>query len=305
MLNPNQVQETLTKLSYWDGPIDGNLSVPAFRNALKKFQSDMGLSSDGWYGDKSDGELSPLFTAIQSPPSGFTVARRWRLTQYWIADENDYKADAKVPVYDKNKNVLCQVGASFFANMSLEGTGKTSDGILLNVSGDYVTVDSGDYQPVLDVAKKILSAHPGYAGIVISGDKVAKAFAFEKVSSQKVALGYGTQRGIPMQPFKTVAADLGAYSKCDPRFKAAGGLVPAGTQAWIPLMVGMKLPDGTVHDGFVTVNDTGSAIFGSHFDIFSGTGGMRRSFHHHSVDHVWFEGIEGRVSMDYSLGLVS
>jgi hypothetical protein len=303
MLSAAQVQDAIQKLSYYDGPQDGDITTDDFRAALKKFQWDMGLGHDGVFGEKTDAVLAPIANTLATAPLGFVQARRWRLTQYWIADEREYTSSNDVPVYAPNGATICRVGATFFANLSLEGSGRTKNGVLLNVAGSYVPVSASDYQPVLDVAKRILSAHVGYAGIALDGSgKVAKAFAFNVVGS--TGTGYGVQRGVSLQPYRTLAADLGDYKNCDPQFKGKGGLVPAGTKVWVPGFVGVHLPDGSVHDGFCTVNDTGSAINGAHFDVFSGTALMRKAYRPPSIGHVWFQGIESRIAANYTFGLV-
>jgi len=58
-------------------------------------------------------------------------------------------------------------------------------------------------------------------------------------------------------PYRTVAADLEHWS--------------VGDVIFVPSVVGLELPDGSVHDGYFTVKDTGSAIKGPHrFDFFIG-----------------------------------
>jgi len=59
-------------------------------------------------------------------------------------------------------------------------------------------------------------------------------------------------------PFRSVACDK--------------GVVPIGTELYIPAAVGAKLPDGTVHDGHFWTHDVGGGIQGKHLDFFTGAG---------------------------------
>jgi len=108
-------------------------------------------------------------------------------------------------------------------------------------------------------------------------------------------------------PFRTLAADIGhiKYQAVEPRWKGKGGLVPPGTHVYIKEYDGLRLPDGTTHDGWFVVNDTGGAIFGAHFDVFVGTQALRRQVKLPEFGQVWFAGIEQRIPLGYKYGLKS
>ena len=65
----------------------------------------------------------------------------------------------------------------------------------------------------------------------------------------------------------------------------------------------MRLPDGTTHDGWFIVNDTGGGIFGAHFDVFVGTRALRKQVKLPEFSQVWFAGIEQRIPPGYTYGL--
>lgn len=66
--------------------------------------------------------------------------------------------------------------------------------------------------------------------------------------------GYGNTC---LDPFRSVAADLNYWK--------------LGDVIYISIVDGVELPDGSVHDGFFTVRDTGGAINGPHrFDFYVG-----------------------------------
>ena len=246
-------------------------------------------------------EAQPLPSApAPKPLPDPSKYRKWRLTQYYVAKE---PAHGTVPVLDKSGAVIGHASVAFFASLALEGSGILDDGTLVNVAGSYVTCDPDDYAVVWTYHKKYLSKRPpGYSGLMVSNDKVVKVLAFRKVPQSEIGVGYGVCHGIPLAAFRTLAADIGATSRDDPRYKGKGGLVPVGTKVHIRELVGFVLPDGTTHDGWCTVNDTGGGIFGAHFDVFIGYKKNETSKVPEQA-HIWFEGIEDRVPEDYSYGL--
>jgi hypothetical protein len=252
--------------------------------------------ADGVVGKLTDAKLEETGALLREAPPGLSACRRWRLTHYMISDQAGFAGPQPIEVYDNGGNVLAKVEPGFFAQMSLQGTGKLRDGRLLNVTGKTTKVDPKMYSGVLEVARRsgFLPNRPGYAGIVITPEgndyKVVSALTFQEVKS-KGTEGFGVQNGLPLEANKTLAADLGRYKgTSEPRFVGRGGLVPVNTNVWI---LGM---------GNYVVNDTGGGIFGAHFDIFAGTPAQAKALKHPSVGYVWFSGIEVRIPYTYSYG---
>ena len=52
----------------------------------------------------------------------------------------------------------------------------------------------------------------------------------------------------------------------DPRY------IPRRTRVFIPETVGMRMPDGAIHDGYWYASDTGGAIRGQKIDLYTGHG---------------------------------
>lgn len=321
LLSANVVQTLLLKLGYWSGPVTGDLRDESFREALKKFQGDRSLIVDGWYGPKCDAACRDLMGKLQAAPPTARQLRRWRITDYYVANEGD-KAGPKVPVLSSTGATLANVSAGDFASAALEGTLRLKDGRLLNVTGDRVKASATEYAPVYDIAMKNhwIPDKPGYAGLVL--DKTAKQVvavsAFHEVPAAQQGEGYGVIRGVPMQPFRTLAADIGttSYKNVEPLYRGKGGVAPPGTEVFILEFVGRTCPDGKgrmfVHDGWFIVNDTGGGIFGAHFDMFTGAQQYSTQIPHQSICHVWFRGkdasdkaftSEARVPWSYSYGI--
>lgn len=78
-----------------------------------------------------------------------------------------------------------------------------------------------------------------------------------EIDQNSCRFGYGV-RSSCLDPFYTVAADLSLYKP--------------GDVIYVPSVVGLKLPDGSEHNGFFVVRDRGRGIKGpGRFDFFSGT----------------------------------
>lgn len=178
--------------------------------------------------------------------------RKFRLTYYWLAEQNRYSGNKTTPIFDKNGNLLEYVEPAYFATMSLQGTGKMRNDKLFNVAGVWVKVKHDDYKDVLEYHKKYLGKRsPGYSGIAVENDKVISAMSYRIIPSEQVGKGYGIIRNIPLEPFRTLATDIGVLKSHEPKWKWKGGIIPPGTKVFIEEFVGVALPDGSVHDRLV------------------------------------------------------
>lgn len=306
MLSTSEVQTALKKLGYYDGPIDGDYTSVDYRSDLKTFQRDYGLEPDGWYGNNTEGKLAPLVAALKQAPADLVECRRWQLTTYYVGDVRAWTGPL-VPMKTPSGKLLANVPAGAFSEAALEGATKLVNGQLVGVAHPaYSPCDAGTFQPVYDIAKRNgwIPEKPGYAGIQLSADKLRAAAArnFDvRKSGQK---GWPIEaKNIECDPFRTLAADNGLLPKHDPQFKGKGGVVPAGTKVWVLQLVGRRLPDGSIHDGWCTVNDTGGGIYGAHFDVFTGSRAWAKQAALPSRAQIWFAGIESRLPMTYSYGL--
>lgn len=79
---------------------------------------------------------------------------------------------------------------------------------------------------------------------------------FFRIDQQECRFGYGVSSSC-LDPFYTLAADLSIYKP--------------GEVIYIPAVVGLKLPDGSTHNGFFVIRDKGRGIKGrGRFDFFTG-----------------------------------
>ncbi len=174
-----------------------------------------------------------------------------KVTKYKISSENDYPNNPIIPVLDQHRNILAVISPECFASAALEGCCKLKDGRVINVSGGWVPSTPDITQALKNIANKWYKGRNGYAGLSPSG-KFYFTFGF---STTKYGIG---SHGNALIPFKTVAADPDVY--------------PYNTKLIIKELIGMVMPDNSIHDGNVVVGDVGSAIKGNaHIDFFVGT----------------------------------
>jgi hypothetical protein len=253
------------------------------------------------------------------PPTDPKAYRKFRLTTYHIVDQSELPTGTvRVPIYSDKGQKIAEGSPQFFAQLSLEGTARLMDGRLINVTGKSIPVSHEEYAEVLAYHRKAYAKRDKklheegkkitpttYSGIVVENNRIVRALAFHEVPASQRGVGYGILRGIPLVPFRTLAADIGhvKHKKAEREWKGKGGLVPPGTHVYIKEYNGLQLPDRTRHDGWFIVNDTGGGIFGAHFDVFVGTPRLRKQVKLPEFGHVWFAGIEKRIPPDYTYGL--
>lgn len=108
-----------------------------------------------------------------------------------------------------------------------------------------------------------------YAGVAGAAQTSCSHGPSERVRWHTSPHPHGTgARSNPLQPYRTIACDLGWVGGSTPWVN--GGYPEFGQQLYIPAADGVVLPDGTVHDGVFTCEDTGGAVTGNHIDVFLG-----------------------------------
>jgi len=96
----------------------------------------------------------------------------------------------------------------------------------------------------------------------INGRVLGRDRFFETTNTQ-CKFGFGVKKSC-LDPFYTLAADLTIYQP--------------GDVIYIPRVAGLRLPNGSKHNGYFIIRDTGRAIKGhGRFDFFSGYYGWKNS----------------------------
>jgi len=172
-----------------------------------------------------------------------------RLTRYFLISATDYTDMMFVPVYDNNNNIIANVSPHFFADCSLEGSGKLIDGRVINVTGNYVPCPANVSAALKQIADQMYRSRYSYVGLT---NDCSHYFTY-KVSQEPWGLG---SHGNPLLPFAVVASDPQYY--------------PYGTTLFAKQLQGLQLPNNSIHDGYLYCGDIGGAIKGAHLDWFVG-----------------------------------
>lgn len=320
-LSMEAVQTALKQLGYYGGEIDGNAKNTA--SALRRLQRDYRRKAggaDGKYGPKTESALLPLIELLKKAPCDIGDMRRWTMTYYYIGSGTR----GNVPMYNPKGKLIAKLSPRAFVEAALEGTTMLPDGRLANVAQPAFSrikaADAAAYAKVYAIAKRNdwIPSKPGYAGITLSRDKKRAARARNFYIKKASPNGYPVERkGIPLDPWKTLATDTGRLRRHDPKFKGKGGVIPSGTRVFILEFLGVEyetrvydeqteewVTETRVHDGWFVANDTGGGIFGAHTDVFVGTRKLYKTgprVPHRG--HIWFEGIEEKLPVNYTYGL--
>lgn len=172
-----------------------------------------------------------------------------RVTRYYVVAESDYPSIKTIPIHDDNNNLIAYVNSHFFADTALEGTGKLSDGRIINVTGNYTASTPDITNELTQIAHTMYRDHLGYVGLSLDGSRM---FTYS-VSPTPWGIGIHNR---DLVPFVSCASDQAIY--------------PFGTILYIAALKDQNMPDGTQHMGYIECIDVGSAIKGQHIDLFVG-----------------------------------
>lgn len=150
----------------------------------------------------------------------------------FFPEDESCAANTRVPMLDVNGKVLLQTCSRIARACAVQGS-----------CTFYREVEGG--RELQTIRLNIISYNPR-----------TRISHFADVTSSECVFGLGV-RSICLDPFYSVAADLSLYKPGDVLF--------------VPAMVGLPLPDGSLHDGFMVVRDAGGGIEGlGRFDFFTG-----------------------------------
>lgn len=123
-----------------------------------------------------DGGGTPAATGEPGPEIG-----SFQLTYYWITDEAAFGGADTTKLYDESCNVLTSVPAGFASAIKLEGTGRLTDGRVLNYAGSCGCPTSPCYF-------EVDAEHPWGTGVQ------NRALApFRSVAVDKSVVSYGSK----------------------------------------------------------------------------------------------------------------
>jgi len=149
-------------------------------------------------------------------------------------------------------NVECR---GSYGNASFNGSERTK---ILNLDGrEIATVCTRFYKFLLMEGTAILNDRGAGKVTVNYGGVIGGVKRYFPVS--RCSYGEGVKKNLCLLPYHTVAADNKIHK--------------VGDILYIPKAEGLVMPDGTLHDGFFIVRDTGSAFNGigpQRVDLFTG-----------------------------------
>ncbi len=161
---------------------------------------------------------------------------QWALRFYWLAREDDFDEPDEIDYADVDETDIYNRRGFYVGTFSKKFIWH------LRMEGSGLLADG-----------RVVN----YAGAC----KYGTGTCFEQLDARDFPFGRGARRRT-LTPFKSVAVD--------PR------LIPLGEPLYIPEFDGMRLPDGSVHDGCVRADDTGGGIKLRKMDFFVVTYGNFR-----------------------------
>ena len=162
-------------------------------------------------------------------------------TYYYVPVEQTQTSGPRTTLYNANCEPIAEVPASFSDSACIEGTGRLKDGRVVN------------YASVCQCGRR---CPYGRQPII----------CWSELNDDRFFWGKGA-RNNPLVPMRSIAVDR--------------NVIALGTTLYIPQWNGVQLPsmdsfEGFVHDGCFRADDVGSAIDGTHIDIFTGPESLYR-----------------------------
>lgn len=187
-----------------------------------------------YYGKSNDTGTSKGAEPRPGPgDTGQAFGRLW-ITYYWLVEQRDYPGDLDTVLFDSSCEPIATSSAAFSDELCIEGSGRLNDGRVVNYAS---TCACGRECP--------------------NGGRVC----YEEVPPESFPWGKGS-RSNPLIPLRSIATDP--------------SLLPFGTHVYIKEFDGAAIPahgelGGFIHDGCFRADDVGTAIEGTHIDIFAGS----------------------------------
>lgn len=115
-----------------DGPGSPTTGSPTTGSATTPGEETSATSGSGETGgDETGGEGESTGAGRPLPDPGPQIGS-FQLTYYWVSEEADHPSGGNETLYDPDCNALATVSADFADALTLEGTGRLSDGRVLN-----------------------------------------------------------------------------------------------------------------------------------------------------------------------------
>lgn len=183
------------------------------------------------------------------PPAGASRGS-FQLTYYWVTSEDDYSGAATVTLYRPGCAALATVRSGFASAVDIEGTGRLSDGRLINVDGGCGCARSPCYvEPPAD--------HPWGTGV-----QDRPLVPYRSIAVDPAVIPYGTKLWVAELDGVAVpgAAPWGGFvhDGCVLAADTGGGIVGTHIDWFVGLISSYRALDGALALDRVTVHDGGA-----------------------------------------------
>lgn len=165
-------------------------------------------------------------------------------TFYYFPLQSDYSSDANdTAIFDLHGNVIAMVPSRFVSELCVEGSGRLSDGRVVNYAGSC-----------------------SYGPVCLTGGQMC----YSVLDRSRYPWGVGVHSR-PLVPLRSIAVDPSVISVGSTVF------IQQFAGMRIPSIDGIG---GFTHDGCFVADDQGGWIQGNHIDIFAGTHAMYLALEH-------------------------
>ena len=139
-----------------------------------------GLGGDAGPDGAPGGGDGALDAALADSMVGAALGR-FTLTYYWVTAVSDFTGTPDTVVYAPGCQMLALVPAAFFSSLKIEGTGRLSDGTVINVSGSCTC-------PTTPCYKAVDAQHPWGIGV-----QNRALVPFRSLAVDHTVIPYGTK----------------------------------------------------------------------------------------------------------------
>jgi 3D (Asp-Asp-Asp) domain-containing protein len=174
----------------------------------------------------------------------------FELTFYWVTTEDEFSGPKDTDLFDSSCTLLATVASAFASSLALEGTGRLSDGRLLNYSGSCSCPTSPCYL-------EVDAAHPWGIGVQNKALVPFRSFAVDKDE-----IPYGTRLYVPALDGVSMPGDApwGAFAHdgCVSADDTGGAIVGKHVDWFVALKTHYQTLDGQLGLSNVTIHEGGT-----------------------------------------------
>jgi 3D (Asp-Asp-Asp) domain-containing protein len=174
----------------------------------------------------------------------------FQLTYYWVTTEEEFSGPKDTDLYDSSCTLLATVPSDFADSLALEGTGRLSDGRVINTDGSCGCATSPCYL-------EVDAAHPWGYGVQNKALVPYRSFAVDKDE-----IAYGTKLYVAELDGVSVPGDAPwggfVHDGCVSADDTGGAIVGKHVDWFVALKASYSTLDGVLGLNDVTVHEGGT-----------------------------------------------